>query len=119
MSSEKIASAQNGYAGMKSNWAIAFTETITMPAQRATLLPAQMPKATKSWTTPMSRTIQPHILRSLKMYLASLMKKLDFETAAMPSMMLKIATITIITPTKVIQPPPATSSPYVDQLAPK
>jgi hypothetical protein len=34
------------------------------------------------------------------------MKKLDFEIAAMPSIMLRIATITIKTPANVIQPLP-------------
>src|SRR6266498_1315410 len=109
-----MASAQNGYAGMNISWAIALTETTTMPVHRATLLPAQMPKATNSSTTAISRTIQPQVFRSLRMYLASPMKKLDFEIAAMPSMMLRIATMTIITPANVIQPPPDACSPYVD-----
>ena len=92
---------------MKSSWAIALMETITMPAQRAALLPAQTPKATNNSTTPIRRTIQPHVFRSLRMYFASPMKKLDFEIAAMPSMMLRIADITIITPAKVIVSAPA------------
>jgi hypothetical protein len=65
MSSAKMLSDQNGYAGMNSSCATAFSETTTIPAQRASLLPAQTPKPTAICSTPRPSMTQPHVLRSL------------------------------------------------------
>ena len=66
-----MASDQNGYAGIDSSAAIAFTVADGDAEPAAERPPAQIENAAASWSTPMIRMIQPHVLRSLRMYLVS------------------------------------------------
>ena len=105
------ASDQNGYAGMNSSWMMAFNAAIPTPIQRTPLVRAQMPSATSPWPTPQKIRIQPQVLRPLITNLAFSVKNVEFETAAIPSMMLIVARIMSITPANDTQPDEASSDP--------
>ena len=112
MSSENIASDQNGYASMTMSWTIALSAAIPTPSQRTPLTRAQTPKAARPCTTPMQMRTQPHVLRPLKTNFALSVKNVEFETAAMPSMKFSDASMASMTPANSTQPSPRDSSAY-------
>jgi hypothetical protein len=66
--SAKIASDQNGYAGISSNAPIATSAATKMPKKRPKAPPRNSETAALSSRMPRIRVIQPHDLRSAKMY---------------------------------------------------
>ncbi len=63
----KIASDQNGYAGIESSAPIALRPPMKIPNQRPNSPPANSEKAAISSSTPMIRVIQPQVWRPLMM----------------------------------------------------
>src|SRR3954451_9702545 len=112
MSSENIASDQNGYASMTSSWTMALIAAIATPSQRTPLTRIQTPSAVNPCTTETQMRTQPHVLSPLRTYFALLVKKVEFETAAMPSIKLSVASIARMTPANSTQPSPRASSAY-------
>jgi hypothetical protein len=67
MSSAKIASDQNGYAGIAMSAPIALRPAARIPTIRPYRPPFHSEKAAKSWNTPSTAITQPHVLRPLRM----------------------------------------------------
>ena len=63
MSSVKIDSDQNGYAGIISSCAMALALSTTTPVHRENWFLTNTPQPTAHSSTPMHSTIQPQVLR--------------------------------------------------------
>src|SRR5215216_1815539 len=104
MSSAKIASDQNGYAGIDSSAASALRLANRIAIKRPYSPPDHSEKPASSWSAPMMVVIQPQALRLLRMYFWSWMKNFESAIAAIPQMMLRMPTMNSITAAKMTQP---------------
>src|SRR5215208_1562473 len=106
MSTANIVSAQNGYAGRNRSCPIAFRPATPMPNHVAASLPLTIPNAARSWRTPRTSMIQPHVFRSLKTNLCSPTYTLESAIARMPWIVFHDPARPSIEAAKRIQPPP-------------
>ena len=83
-SSAKIVSDQNGYAGIDSSAAIAFSPAQAMPNQRPNEPPFQIENAAAICSAPTISITQPHVCRPLRMYFWSATKNFESPMAAIP-----------------------------------
>src|SRR5215208_6870538 len=104
MSIAKIASDQNGYAGIANRAASALRLAKKIAMMRPYRLPDHSEKPASSWSAPMMSVIQPQALRLLRMYFWSWMKNFESAIAAIPQMMLRMPTMNSITAAKMTQP---------------
>ena len=77
-----------------------------IPIQRPNWPPDQIENAANTWITPITRMIQPQVLRSLKMKRWSSTKKFALSIAAMPQIAFKMPAISTMIQAKVSQPAP-------------
>src|SRR4051794_24545310 len=89
-----------------------------MPNHCATTLPLATAKAARSWRTPRSRTIQPHVLRLLNTNVVFGPKTLESPMARMPSMMFHVPARASMDAANTIQPAPLGATSYRPSAAP-